>query len=613
MSKKSIDAKYRLLGMLVLLQLLIYLWIGGLSQAFEYGSDGSQRPIPLVLGLFSTCFFLHLVGLWQGLRVPSDRNLVTVILFGAILFRATLFWSTQIQEVDIYRYCWDGAVLAEGVSPFRYSPARVLEARQDEKGMSEELRKLVQLKDSDPAQELVLSRVHFGELTTIYPPTSQFVFAAAAGVTPQRVSLTTRLRVMKAFVLFFDLMTLFVLSRFLSLLSIHQAWAIPYAWSPLVLKEFANSGHLDSIAVFFCVTSVYLLCKFLTANQTELDSRKSYRPAFLLGCAVSMALGIGAKLFPVILCPLMGWVLYRTAGLKTVLVWCVGIFLASILTLGPMILEMQREAPDAHFVQDITPDLPSSFLSSPGEIVESQIQNGGLGKASIDNVSSDLPNDDGLVEFLSRWEMNDLLFMMVEENLRPRFSARAEPWFIITPKRLRQSICERLAAIWSLSEGQVPFRLTRLLLSVAFLVVVAWLVLRIPVQELSEKALCLHVLQTAFLIVAWFWLLSPTQNPWYWTWAIPFVVFARSRIWLAIGGLVMSYYLRFWFLYNFTDLEVCGTGYVGTDFFDYVVVWLEFAPWFAVLLWVTMRRDRGQSTNLVSMASNVGKSSSVHV
>ncbi|MEC8554913.1 MAG: hypothetical protein VXZ82_07915 [Planctomycetota bacterium] len=64
---------------------------------------------------------------------------------------------------------------------------------------------------------------------------------------------------------------------------------------------------------------------------------------------------------------------------------------------------------------------------------------------------------------------------------------------------------------------------------------------------------------------------------------MPFVAFASSRVWLAVSGLVMTYYLRFCFLYQDGETEVWGSGYVGTDFFDFVIVWIEYAPWLAVL------------------------------
>ena len=90
--------------------------------------------------------------------------------------------------------------------------------------------------------------------------------------------------------------------------------------------------------------------------------------------------------------------------------------------------------------------------------------------------------------------------------------------------------------------------------------------------------------EAGFLTLAWFWLLCPTQNPWYWTWALPLLPFARSRVWMAVSGFVLLYYLRFWLTYDWADTSVLGTGYMGSAFFDFVVTWLEFAPWFA---WLT--------------------------
>ena len=98
-------------------------------------------------------------------------------------------------------------------------------------------------------------------------------------------------------------------------------------------------------------------------------------------------------------------------------------------------------------------------------------------------------------------------------------------------------------------------------------------------------------LRAAFLTVAWFWLLLPTLNPWYWSWAMPLVVFARGRAWLAVSGLALMYYLRCWLVYHFSDVPLLGTGYTGPSFFDYVVTWFEFGPWF-VWLMIDAVRDR---------------------
>ena len=58
-------------------------------------------------------------------------------------------------------------------------------------------------------------------------------------------------------------------------------------------------------------------------------------------------------------------------------------------------------------------------------------------------------NEDGLVEFLSRWEMNDLIFMFVQENLRPTVQGRPA-WFVLTPNDWRQSTKDQLQAASSL-------------------------------------------------------------------------------------------------------------------------------------------------------------------
>ena len=64
---------------------------------------------------------------------------------------------------------------------------------------------------------------------------------------------------------------------------------------------------------------------------------------------------------------------------------------------------------------------------------------------------------------------------------------------------------------------------------------------------------------------------------------LPLLPFARSRVWLAMSGLVLLYYLRFWLGYHFSDEPVLGTVYRGTAFFDLVVTWFEYAPWFVCL------------------------------
>ena len=58
--------------------------------------------------------------------------------------------------------------------------------------------------------------------------------------------------------------------------------------------------------------------------------------------------------------------------------------------------------------------------------------------------------------------------------------------------------------------------------------------------------------------------------------------FARSRAWLLLSGLAFVYYVRFWLTAQFPS-PLLGTSYPGAQFFDFVVTWLEYAPWFGCL------------------------------
>jgi hypothetical protein len=90
-------------------------------------------------------------------------------------------------------------------------------------------------------------------------------------------------------------------------------------------------------------------------------------------------------------------------------------------------------------------------------------------------------------------------------------------------------------------------------------------------------------LSSVFSTLAWFWVLSPTLNPWYWTWALPFILFTRHKTWYLLSVIVFVYYLRFWFAYQWGDQPVLGTRYLGEAFFHFVVVWIEHLPWMLLL------------------------------
>jgi len=166
------------------------------------------------------------------------------------------------------------------------------------------------------------------------------------------------------------------------------------------------------------------------------------------------------------------------------------------------------------------------------------------------------------------------------QNFRPRPS----PWFVVTTAEWRQKFVDKVAGYTAMNPDRIPFLAARLLTSGVFFL----LAIRFALQGANSESAVVWI-RSAFLTIAWFWLLLPTQNPWYWTWALPFVPFARSRAWLAMSGLVFVYYARFWFSYHASAIHVLGTPYMGAEFFDFVVVWIEFFPWLIWMLWASRR------------------------
>ena len=92
-----------------------------------------------------------------------------------------------------YRYIWDGAATLEGASPYRYSPEQVLSVKPDAHLAGRPATPGRLLREKNAALGTILSRVHYGELPTIYPPVSQAVFAIAVFVTPARADVFTHI------------------------------------------------------------------------------------------------------------------------------------------------------------------------------------------------------------------------------------------------------------------------------------------------------------------------------------------------------------------------------------------------------------------------------------
>jgi len=205
---------------------------------------------------------IYLLAAWIVIRARSSNATLLIAVVFALLFRLSILFAPPYLSDDIYRYVWDGRVQAAGVNPYRYIPAAP---------------ELAQLRD-----ETIYPKINRRDWAhTIYPPVAQFVFF-----------LTTRISEsvtwMKATMLGFELVTIWALAQLLTLLDRPRQLVLLYAWHPLVIWEFAGSGHVDAIAIAFMALA------FLAWQK-----RSNLGAGFTLACATLV------KLFPLVLVPAM--------------------------------------------------------------------------------------------------------------------------------------------------------------------------------------------------------------------------------------------------------------------------------------------------------------------
>ncbi len=165
-----------------------------------------------------------------GIKDNSTRFLWIILIF-SVVFRLTLLPLEPSD--DIYRYLWEGKLQLNGINPYILAP---------------ESKELVHLRDG------FFSGINHKHLTTIYPPMTLIVFAVADLVSHSVIS-------MKSFFLFFDLLLIFVLIKYLKRWKRNATDVAIYAWSPIIIVSFAAKGHCDTPQIFFMMLALYLYSK----------------------------------------------------------------------------------------------------------------------------------------------------------------------------------------------------------------------------------------------------------------------------------------------------------------------------------------------------------------
>lgn len=563
--------------------LMVFFALFVISSPFEYGGQRTQ-PVLLVVGLLIAATVFALVGLGFALEVATNQSkcLLMIILGLAVSIRLVALFTTPILEIDYYRYIWDGKVVCEGVSPYRFSPAAVLES-----GVSpdDRLNRLGVLSTRSQSNHVILNRVHYEDFTSVYPPVSQFVFAVTMWLTPETASVDAHVIAIKAVMILFDLATMLLLVWLLRTACLHRAWLIPYAWNPLVIKEIANSGHLDSIATFFVVLTVYLVVR-----QRHFPAA-GFRKLLLLFAGVALGLGVGAKLYPIVLFPLLLVAVIsgnahdpdaRRSGVGKKLfagaVFTVAFLLTSFFVLLPLL--------ERHSSPVVTPAIGAAHLPADLSAIETT-------KPTLINRSDASKIKDGFNGFFSSWRMNDPVFSTLYFNLKYDANDSMTPWYVVVPNHWRNQLDQQYR-IFGRDGKNAAYLVTRILTLSFFCLYYLWyLVIQYRKDDEGGKWV-VDLARGIVFILAVFLFLQPTVNPWYFVWIAPLTCMTNSRSWLLASGFLTLYYTRFWFKSLTETFTIGDQSFDGVRLFDHCFVFVEFGLIIAVLIcfsnWKTDRQ-----------------------
>ncbi len=201
-------------------------WLGRELEPGDFG-----RPLSTLAGIAVALLAPYVAAVvWIVFRRPPRRAALVLVVTVAAALRLVLVSGEPALSNDVYRYVWDGRVQSAGINPYRHAPADP---------------ELAPLRDEEIYPHL--NRVG---VQTAYPPVAQGLFGVLYRVHPDSVAWT------KLAVVLLDLAAVGLLAYLLARLRRPPAWALAYAWHPLVVFELAGSGHIEGLAVLLVLAAV---------------------------------------------------------------------------------------------------------------------------------------------------------------------------------------------------------------------------------------------------------------------------------------------------------------------------------------------------------------------
>ncbi len=207
------EASVALVAVLVLVALAAWAtWVGrASSDLLFYAGAFAQSGLAVSAALLA-------------LRSRARTALPSAVVVG-IALRLAFLPTVPNLSGDIYRYIWDGRVVAAGFNPYLHVPADPA---------------LAALRD--PAQYGLIDKRDYA--VTIYPPVAEALFALVTRVSTSVVA-------MKAAMVLLEGVAVLAVARLMRRLGRPREWLALYLLHPAPIWEIAGDGHVDAATMAF--------------------------------------------------------------------------------------------------------------------------------------------------------------------------------------------------------------------------------------------------------------------------------------------------------------------------------------------------------------------------
>lgn len=236
----------------------------GLLIAICFIHYGIERSSMWLLPAYGLAFVNYVI--FYKKSVLDFRSLMIL----ALVARIVLFMAPPSLSDDYHRFLWDGQVWVEGINPYQYTPQELDENKAFQ-------------------NDVLYPKLNSVQYHTTYPPLSQYIFSLPAwfGIQSGFMGMT----MIRFVLLLFEIGCVIILY----LLTRQTAKVALYAFNPLVLLELTGNLHFEGVVIVFLLLAIW-----------------SFNNQQWMSGATAMALGILAKLTPLMLLPL--WL--KKLGLK---------------------------------------------------------------------------------------------------------------------------------------------------------------------------------------------------------------------------------------------------------------------------------------------------------